>query len=103
MIETTVPPLPDLWATGPAPDQTPLLEQLATLRLENATLRAANAVLHERTRELEARVSQSFSNSSRPPRRTHPRCLRSCAWGPEDANEAANPDTGAPSARCCDG
>jgi transposase len=40
---------------------------LATLRLENAALRAQNAVLQERIRELEARLAQDSSNSSRPP------------------------------------
>ena len=44
MIDTTLPPAPDPWATLPAPDPAPLLEELASLRLENATLRAENAV-----------------------------------------------------------
>ena len=44
------------WAVDP----TPLLEELATLRLENAALR-------ERVRELEARLGQTSANSSRPP------------------------------------
>jgi transposase len=54
-------------ATTPAPDPAPLLEELATLRLENAALRTENAVLHERVRELEARLGQTSANSSRPP------------------------------------
>ena len=68
-------------ATTPAPDPAPLLEDLATLRLENAALRLENealraanaalkaesAVLHERVRELEARLGQTSANSSRPP------------------------------------
>jgi transposase len=61
-------------ATIPAPDLAPLLEELATLRLENATLRlenavlrAENAALQQRVRELEARLGQNSSNSSRPP------------------------------------
>jgi hypothetical protein len=61
-------------ATTPAPDLTPLREELATLRLENAALRtengalrAENVVLHERVRELEARLGQTSANSSRPP------------------------------------
>src|SRR5262249_22174741 len=33
MIEATLPLSPDLWATVPAPDPVPLLEQLATRRL----------------------------------------------------------------------
>src|SRR5262249_50566675 len=51
-----------------------LLEELATLRLENAALRVAHAALrveigalHERVRELEARLGQTSANSSRPP------------------------------------
>jgi transposase len=67
MIETPLPLAPELWATVPAPDQAPLLEQLATLRLDNAALRAENVVLQARIRELEARLGQDSSNSSRPP------------------------------------
>jgi transposase len=67
MIETTVPLAPDLWATAPAPDPASLLEQLATLRRENAALRVENAVLQERVRDLEAQLGQDSSNSSRPP------------------------------------
>src|SRR4051812_26381062 len=54
-------------ATIPAPDPAPLLEELARLRLENAAPRAESAVLHERIRELEARLGQTSANSSRPP------------------------------------
>ncbi len=68
-------------ATTPAPDPAPLLEELATLRLENAALRTENGalraenatrqaestVLHARVRELEARLGQTSANSSRPP------------------------------------
>jgi transposase len=67
MIETTLPLAPDLWAMVPAPDQAPLLEQVATLRRENAALRAQTEVLQERIRRLEARLGQNSSNSSRPP------------------------------------
>ncbi len=67
MIATALPPAPELRAPVPAPDHTPLLDQLATLRLENAALRAQNAVLHERLRTLEARLGQNSANSSRPP------------------------------------
>jgi hypothetical protein len=70
MIETPLPLAHELRATVPAPDHRPLLEQLATLRLENATLRAENAVLQARVRELEARLGQYSSNSSRHPRGT---------------------------------
>jgi transposase len=44
-----------------------LLEQVATLRVENAALRAENASLQRCVRELEARLGQTSSNSSRPP------------------------------------
>ena len=67
MIETTLPLAPELRATVPAPDQAPLLEQLATLRIENVALRAQNAALQERIRDLEARLGQNSANSSRPP------------------------------------
>jgi transposase len=67
MIETTLPLAPALWAMVPAPDQAPLLEQLATLRLENAALRAQNAALQEPIRELASRLGQDSSNSSRSP------------------------------------
>src|SRR5215212_2130841 len=67
MIETPLPPARELRATLPAPDPAPLREQLAALHLENATLRAENTVLQERVRELEARLGQNSSNSSRPP------------------------------------
>jgi transposase len=67
MIETTRPLPPELWATVPAPEPAPLPDELATLRLENAALRAQNAALQERIRELEARLGQNSSNSSRPP------------------------------------
>ena len=45
MIETTLLPAPDRWAPVSAPDPAPLLEQLATLRLENAALRTENAII----------------------------------------------------------
>src|SRR5215204_3028392 len=54
-------------ATTPAPDLAPLLEELTTLRLENAVLRAENAALQQRVRELEVRLGQNSANSSRPP------------------------------------
>ena len=40
MIETMLPLSPALWATVSAPKPAPLLEELATLRLENAALAA---------------------------------------------------------------
>jgi transposase len=60
MIETTLPLPAELWVTVPAPAQAALLALVATLQSENAAL-------HERIRELEARVGQDSSNSSRPP------------------------------------
>jgi transposase len=74
MSETMLPQAADLWATVPAPDLAAFLEQVAplrrenaALRAENAALRAENAVLHERVQELEARLGQTSTNSSRPP------------------------------------
>jgi transposase len=61
-----LPLAPKLSAT-PAPDPVPLLEELATLRLENAALRTENAILQERIRAVEARLAQTSANSSRPP------------------------------------
>ena len=58
MIERPLQLAPELWATPPVPDPASLLEQCATLRLENAALRAENTVLQERIRELEARLGQ---------------------------------------------
>jgi len=66
MIETALSPVSERRPTPPAPDHA-LLEQVATLRLENAALRAENAVLQACIRELEARLGQNSSNSSRPP------------------------------------
>jgi hypothetical protein len=48
MIETILPLPAEPWATLPAPDQPPLIEQVATLRLENAALGAQNSVLQQR-------------------------------------------------------
>src|SRR5436305_6997976 len=67
MIDTLLPVVPEMQAPVPAPDHAPLLEQLTTLRLENAALRAENVVLQDRIRELEARLGQTSTNSSRPP------------------------------------
>jgi hypothetical protein len=61
-------------ATTPALEPAPPGEELAALRQENAALRTENAavraesaVLHERVRELEARLGHNSTNSSRPP------------------------------------
>jgi transposase len=66
MIETPLPP-PELWATVPTPNPPRLLEELATLRLENAALRAQTDALQAHIRDLEARLGQDSANSSRPP------------------------------------
>jgi transposase len=67
MIETPQLLAPELRATRSTLEPVPLREELATLRLENAALRAENAILQQRIRELEARLGQCSSNSSRPP------------------------------------
>src|SRR3954452_21287177 len=67
MIATTLLRAPDQGAPGPAADLAACLEQVAALRRKNAALRAENAALQERVRELEARLGQNSSNSSRPP------------------------------------
>jgi hypothetical protein len=70
MIETPL-PLVRLVDNAAGSRLTLLLEQLATLRLENVTLRAENSVRHERVQELDARLGKTSANSSRPPRPTH--------------------------------
>ena len=67
MIETPVLLAPAAWPTEPTPDPASLLEQLATLHLENAALRAENAALRKRIRDLDALLGQHSANSSRPP------------------------------------
>src|SRR3954469_12022821 len=74
MIETRLPLAPELWATLPATDPGALLEELTTLRRENAALRVENsalrvenAALHQQVQELSARLGQNSANSSRPP------------------------------------
>jgi transposase len=91
MMETTRPRAPALWATVPAPDQPPLLEQLATLRLENAALCAENAVLQARVRELEARLGQNSSNSSRRPSSDMPQALRKRRVAPSGRKRGGQP------------
>jgi hypothetical protein len=67
MRVTMLPRAPEASTTIPAADPVLLLEELATLRLENAALRAEMVALQARIRELEARMGQNSSNSSRPP------------------------------------
>jgi transposase len=67
MSVTLLPLAPEPSAPTWALDPAPLLEELETLRLENAALRAENAALQARLRELEARLGQTSANSSRPP------------------------------------
>ena len=92
MIETPLPLAPDQWATVPAPAPVSLLEQLATLRLENAGLGAQNALLQQRIREMEARLGQDSSKSSRPPASDPDRGGEAKSvgrWGLAEAGEAA--------------
>src|SRR3954470_10505195 len=83
MIETTVPLVPERWATVPAPDPAPLLEQLATLRLENAALRAENTVLQARVRELEVRLGRLLRRGQQNPDHKAARlCQELTKWWP---------------------
>jgi transposase len=66
MIETAVPLGSEPCTSASTPDHA-LLEQMVLLRREIAALRAENAVLQTRLRELEARLGQDSSDSSRPP------------------------------------
>src|SRR5438874_1694211 len=91
MIETALPLPPELWATPPAPDPVLLLEQLATLRLENAALRAENAALQDRIRELEARLEQTSVNSSRPPSSDPPQAPARPKAPPSGRNRGGQP------------
>ncbi len=91
MIETPRPLVPARWGTVPAPDSAPLLEQLATLRLENAALRAQNAVLQERIRELEAGLGQHSSNSSCPPSSDPPHVPPKRRVAPSGRNRGGQP------------
>src|SRR3954451_8451433 len=91
MMDTPRPLASELCATLPAPDQAPLLEQLAALRLENAALRAENAILEARIRELEARLSQDSSNSSRPPSSDPPQASPRPKVPPSDRKRGGQP------------
>jgi transposase len=91
MINTTLPLAPERWTTEPAPDPVSLLDQVATLRLENAVLRAENAALQERIRELEARLGQDSSNSSRPPSSDPPQAPRKRPEPPSGRKRGGQP------------
>ena len=91
MIETALPWAPDLSAPVSAPDPAPLLEQLTTLRSENAALRAENAALQARVRELEARLGQNSSNSSRPPSSDPPQGAGKRRARPSGRNRGGQP------------
>jgi hypothetical protein len=69
MIEISLPLAPELFALVPAPDHASLLEQLATLRLENAALRTQNAVLPACIREPEARLGRLLQRGQENPGR----------------------------------
>src|SRR5687768_16975770 len=91
MIETTLPLAPGRWTTEPAPDSVSLLEQVAALRLENAALRAENTALTERIRELETRLGQTSSNSSRPPSSDPPHVPAKRRAAPSGRDRGAQP------------
>jgi hypothetical protein len=81
MLETGLPRAPALCATVPAPVPAPLLEQLATLRVENAALRAQNAALQERIRELKARLGRLLRRGQQTPdRRAAGLCRELTKW-----------------------
>jgi hypothetical protein len=95
-------------ATTPASDPAPLLEELATLRLEtpalcaeNAALRVENGALHLRIRELEARLGQTSANSSRPPSSDPLEVPARPKVRPLDGSAAASPGTVGLTTRCC--
>jgi hypothetical protein len=67
MIEATLAPAPEHWPMLPTAEAALLLQQVTTLRRENAALRAENAALQAHIRELEAQLGQNSSNSSCPP------------------------------------
>src|SRR5213592_1609513 len=67
MIAATLLRGPGQGEPGPAADLAACLEQVAALRRKNAALCAENVALQERVRELEARLGQNSTNSSRPP------------------------------------
>ena len=105
MIETTLPRAPDRWATVPAPDPAPLLEQVATLRRENAVLYAENAALRAQSAALQERIVTWKPGSGRtppiprvPPRLIRPRPQRGRKHRPPAGNAAANRDTAGPAA-----
>jgi hypothetical protein len=88
MIEMPLPLAPERSAPVPAPHHGPLLEQLATLWLENAALRAQNAALQERICDLEARRGRSGGTLCRddsrggmvrPASRWHSCCWPACS------------------------
>ena len=91
MIATALLAAPELRAPVPAPDQAPLLDQLRTLRLENAAVHAQNAALHERIRALEARLGQNAANSSRPPSSDPPHLAVKCPTLPSGCKRGGQP------------
>lgn len=84
MTETPLPLPPDLWAMVPAPAQTPLAERFTTLLAENAALQ-------ERIRDLEARLGQDSSNSSRPPSSDPPQAPRKPKTPPSGRKRGGQP------------
>ena len=84
MIETPWPLPPELWATVPAPAQAPLEERFTTLLTENAALK-------ERIHDLEARLGQDSSNSSRPPSSDLPAQPKKTKAAPSERKRGGQP------------
>src|SRR6266516_4386661 len=72
-MEAVAPPLPaDTWEALPSEVQMLILD----LQAQAVAFRTENAALQERIRELEARLGQDSSNSSRPPSSDPPQATR---------------------------
>src|SRR5436309_14855121 len=101
MSMTMLPRALELSGTTRPADPAPLLEELATPRRENAALHIENAALQARVRELEARLGQNSSNSSRPPSSDPPQAPAHPKARHPAGSEADSQDTRALSVRCC--
>lgn len=72
MEATTAPLAPNLWEGLPAEAQRLILD----LQAQVVAFRTENAALQERIRELEARLGQDSSDSSRPPSSDPPQATK---------------------------